>query len=90
MIKAWQTFLPMYFAFNKVNYAHYGSYYTYILVNMKQFYPGLKELISKEGPLVQGQEEYPLQTAIDQRGEQTINQDTKTSGKIIFMVRSLL
>ena len=27
MVKAWQTFLPMYFAFNKVNYTRYGSYY---------------------------------------------------------------
>ena len=64
MIKAWQTFLPMYFAFNKVNYARYGSYY-YILVNMEQLYPGLKKLISKEGFSVQEQEKYPLRTAID-------------------------
>ena len=68
-------FLPMYFAFNKVNYAYYGSY---------------EELISMEDLLVQGQEKYPLRTAIDQRGEQTINRDAKTSGKIIFIVRSLL
>ena len=90
MIKAWLTVLPMYLAFNKVNYASHGSYYTYILVNMEQFYPGLKELISKEGLSVQGQEKYPLRTAIDQTGEQTINRDAKTSGKIIFIVRSLL
>ena len=43
-----------------------------------------------EDLLVQGQEKYPLRTAIDQRGEQTINRDAKTSGKIIFIVRSLL
>ena len=73
MIKAWQKFLLVYFAFNKVNYARYGSYYTYILVNMEQVYPGVKEIISKEGLSVQGQEKYPLGTAIDQRGEQTIN-----------------
>lgn len=85
IIKAWQTFLPMYFAFNKVNYARYGSYYTFILMNMEQFYPGLKDLISKEGLSVQGQEKYPLRTAIDQRGEQTINRDAKTSGKINFI-----
>ena len=91
MIKTWHTFLPMYFAFNKFNYARYGSYYTCtILVNMEQFYPGLKELISKQGLSVQGQEKYPLRTAIDQRGEQTINSDAKTSGKIIFIGRSLL
>lgn len=80
----------MYFAFNKVNYARYGSYYTYILVNMEQFYPGLKELISKEGLSVQGQENYPLQTAFDHRGVKAINRDAKTRDKIIFVLRSLL
>ena len=54
-------------------------------MNMEQFYPGLKDLISKEGLSVQGQEKYPLRTAIDQRGEQTINRDAKTSGKINFI-----
>ena len=75
MMKAYQTFRPMYFAFNKVDYARSGSYYTYILVNIEQFYPGLNELISKEGLSVQGQEKYPLRTAIDQRGEQPINRN---------------
>ena len=42
----------MYFAVDKVNYARYGSYYTYILVSMEKFFLGLKELISKEGLLV--------------------------------------
>ena len=84
MIRAWQTFLSMYFAFNKVNYAHYGSYYTYIMVNVQQFYPGLKEFTSKRKTFW-----FKDKRAIDQRGEQTINQDAKASGKIIFIVRSL-
>ena len=70
---SWKTFLPLHFAFNNINYTHYGLYYTYILVNIEQFYPSLKELISKEGLSVQGQEKYPLRTATDQRGEKTIN-----------------
>ena len=73
IMQAWKTFLPLHFAFNNINYTHYGLYYTYILVNIEQFYPSLKELISKEGLSVQGQEKYPLRTAIDQRGEKTIN-----------------
>ena len=90
MVKAWQTFLSMFFAFNEVNYARYDSYYTYILVNMEQFYPDLKEMISKEDILIQGQEKYALRTEIDQRGEQSIIRVAKTSGKIISIVRSLL
>ena len=90
MVKAWQTFLSIFFAFNEVNYARYDSYYTYILVNMEQFYPDLKEMISKEDILIQGQEKYALRTEIDQRGEQSINRVAKTSGKIISIVRSLL
>ena len=90
IVKAWQTFLSMFFAFNEVNYARYDSYYTYILVNMEQFYPGLKEMISKEDILIQRQEKYALQTKIDQSGEQAINRIAKNSGKIISIVRSLL
>ena len=90
IVKAWQTFLSMFFAFNEVNYARYDSYYTYILVNMEQFYPGLKEMISKEDILIQRQEKYALQTRIDQSGEQAINRIAKNSGKIISIVRSLL
>ena len=33
---------------------------------------------------MQGQEKYPCRTAIDQRGEQTINRDAKTSGGIKY------
>ena len=36
------------------------------------------------GLSVQGQDCYAHRTAIDQHGEQTINGDAKTSGKIIF------
>lgn len=90
MVKAWKTFLSMFFAFNEVNYARHDPYYTYILVNMEQFYPGLKEMISKEDILIQRQEKYALQTRNDQSGEQAINRIAKNSGKIISIVRSLL
>jgi hypothetical protein len=74
MINAWLKLLPMYFALNKINYAQYGSYYVYTLINMEHLY--------KEGLSVQAQDLYPLRTSIDQRGEQTINRDAKTSGKL--------
>ena len=78
---AWKRFVPMYFATNKVNYARYGSYYLHTLINMDTIYPGLRNLLKKSGLSVQGQDAYPLRTSVDQRGEQTINRDGKTSGK---------
>ena len=80
LISTWQTFIPMYFAMNKVNYARYGCYYIHTLVNMEHIYPGLRELLRKNGMSVQAQDHYPHRTSIDQRGEQTINRDAKTSG----------
>ena len=43
-----------------------------------------KELV-ENGLSIQAQEKYPLATACDQRGEQTINRDAKTAG-ILFNV----
>ena len=45
-------------------------------------YPGLQKVLSSNGLSVQAQSNYPLRTAIDQRGEQTINCAAKTSGGI--------
>ena len=44
--------------------------------------PGLKEMLLVNGLSVQAQELYRLRTAIDQRGEQTLNRDMKTTGGI--------
>ena len=81
LIAAWKKFIPMYFSTNKVNYARYGSFYLHTLIHLDNIYPGLRDLLKRNGISVQGQESYPLRTAIDQRGEQTINRDGKTSGK---------
>ena len=83
IINAWFLMLPMYFAQNKINYARYGSYYVYTLTNMEHLYPGLRAIIDENGLSVQAQDTCPLRTSIDQRGEQTINRDAKTSGKFI-------
>ena len=70
---AWKYFIPFYFAFNKINYARYGSFYLESLKSIGINYPDLKEMLAHAGLSVQGQEKYALRTAVDQRGEQTIN-----------------
>ena len=80
LIGTWKLFIPLYFSLNKMNYARYGSYYLYTLINMDRLYPGIKDSWRKLEMSVQAQEGYPLRTSIDQRGEQAINRDAKTSG----------
>lgn len=81
---AWKQFLPLYFALNKTNYARYASYYVGVLENIDLLYPDAKQLLSDNGFSVQAQDRYLLRTAVDQRGEQTINRDAKTAGGIKF------
>ena len=64
------------------NYARYASYYVQVLKCIDKNYPGLKELLASSGLTVQSQDRYPLRTAIDMRGEQTLNRDAKTSGGV--------
>ena len=79
-LAAWDYFIPLYFAFNKTNYARYGSFYVETLKSIEDKYPGLKEMLKKAGLSVQRQDIYHI--AIDQRGERTINHNAKTSGEI--------
>ena len=79
---AWEFMLPFYFGLNKTNYARYGTYYAKCMENIESLYPGNRQLIEKKGISVQGQGNYALRTAIDQRGEQTINRDSKVAGGI--------
>ena len=73
---------PYYFYFNLQNYDRYVSYYVETLQNIENIYPELKSILMSTGLSVQAQDRYPLKTSIDQRGEQTINHDAKTSGGI--------
>ena len=75
----------MYPAINKTWYHRYGTYYAGIRDNIDQLYPGLKQLLNKQGVSIQSQDRYPLRTAIDQRGEQTINRDAKTAGGLTMI-----
>ena len=45
---------------------------------MDGLYPGLKTLLKDNGLSAQAQERCPLRTAIDQRGEYTLNKDAKS------------
>ena len=81
-LKCWKEILPYFFCLNRTNYSRYGSYYVSQLLKIDELFPGCKELSKYYGISVQGQDRYPLRTAVDQRGEQTLNCDAKTSGGI--------
>ena len=49
-----------------------------VLQNIENICPGLKTLLETKGFSVQAQNRYPLRTAIDQTGEQTLNKDAKS------------
>ena len=72
------------FSLNKENYSRYGSCYVNTIKNLDDTHSGCRELIQEKGLSVQGQEQYLCRIAIDQRGEQTINRDAKTSGGIKY------
>lgn len=83
-----EAFLPYYFYYNMHNYARYASYYVQVLKSIDLNQPGLKDLLLSSGLSVQSQDRYPLRTAIDMRGEQTLNRDAKTSGGITYFAAS--
>ena len=88
-LQAWTYWIPFYFSTNLFNYARYRTFYLETLKNIHKNYPGLRELLRTTGLSVQGHDRYAHRTAIDQRGEQTINSDAKISGKILFSLRML-
>ena len=53
-----------------------------MLNNIDRIYAGLRDIIASKGLSVQAQNTYPLRTAIDQRGEQSLNKSAKTSGGV--------
>ena len=81
-IKGYREMLPYFFALNLTNYSRYASYYVCMMSKIDELFPGNKELLKTYGISVQGQDKYPLQTAIDQRGEQTLKRDAKMAGGI--------
>ena len=67
--------------------SRYGSYYVSQMEHLKQTQSTEYNELVKNGLSIQAQDRYPLATACDQRGEQTINRDAKTTGMSrLFMV----
>ena len=79
-VKSWEKPLHFFFFFNIVSYDRYSSYYVHTVKSMENLHPGLKDMLNKICLSVQAQDPYPVRTVQDQRREQTINRDTKTSG----------
>lgn len=78
----WKNCLPMFFAFNKQNYARYGAYYVQSLETMEANYPGARSLIERQGLSVQRSSHKASRQAVDQAGEQTYNRSAKIPGGI--------
>ena len=76
----WQKMLPFFFAMNRSNHSRYGSYSLRMLESIELQYPGCKELLLSAGLSVQANDHCAHRTAINQRGEQSINRDAKTAG----------
>ena len=74
---ALEFFLLLYFSTNKHNYARYGNWYVYQMRNRDSLHSGNDIIFS-----VQSQARCNLRTAVDQRGEQSLNKDAKTVGGV--------
>ena len=90
LIFAWKYMIPFFLVLNKISHARYGSFYAESIGNIEKFYLNLKPLLETKGFSVQGQDCYAIRTSIDQRGEQTTNQDAKTSGEITSFKKYVL
>ena len=73
----WEFFLPFYFSTNKHNHARHGTWYIHQIRNRDPLHSGDEVTFS-----VQLQARHKIQTAVDQRGEQSLNKDAKTVGSI--------
>ena len=55
-LMCWKRCLPLFFSFNKQNYARYASYYVQSLELLESTHPGAKNLIVEQGISVQRSE----------------------------------
>ena len=74
---AWEFFLPFFFSTNKYNHARHGSWYKH-QIRKRDSLHSVDEIIFS----VQSHARYNLQTAVEQRGEQSLNKGAKTVGSI--------
>ncbi len=78
--EGFKRMMPYFFSLKKTIYSRYGSYYIEKLRALESTDPGCFALIRENGISVQEQDRYPLRAAIDQREEQTLNREAKTTG----------
>ena len=80
-IDAWEYFLPLCFATNKIHYARYGTYYIQQLKNLDSRHPGafeeICEMVSFKG------NKTGIGQAVDLAGEQTYMKNAKTAGFLL-------
>ena len=69
---AWEFFLPFSFSTDKHNHARHGSWYKHQIRNRDLLHSGDEIIFS-----AQSQARYNLQTAVEQRGEQSLNKGAK-------------
>ena len=58
----------------------YGSYYVQKLINIESTHPEMENFLKVGGLSVQAQERHAVKTSTDQRGEQAIHKQAKTTG----------
>ena len=80
-VEGWRM-MPFFFALNKTNYARYGGLLHATATEFRYNSSWLQRISEAQQYSVQGQDKYPLHTAIDQRGEQTLKKDAKSTGGI--------
>ena len=74
---AWEFFLPFFLSTNKHNHARHDSWYKHQIINRDLLHSRDEIIFS-----VQSHARYNLQTAVEQRGEQSLNKGAKTVGSI--------
>ena len=77
----WKESLPMWFATNKIHYAHHGTFYVKFLEYLEDTHPGAKEEIEEKG-LSLRRNTLGIGQAVDMAGEQSYMKSAKTAGGI--------
>lgn len=77
--------LPWFFAYDRTNYARYGSVYWCTMATLATTHPDAEDALASGELSVQRSDHPFAQVAVDMAIEQTVNRDTKTPGGLIGM-----
>ena len=79
-----KAFLPLFFAYDRINYARYASVYYSDMCPLEATHPEAYNAFHQGDFFVQRSEGcHFAQVAVDQTIKQTVNRDSKTAGGII-------